>query len=380
MGHTPSSGLVEDAMGSAFSTVDLFSGCGGLTSGFLLANSPVASFQPVSAVDSDLASAATYATNIGDHVFYGDIEEWLEGAHHPQSADVVLGGPPCQGFSSLGKQEVTDERNALWRQYVVAVKTLQPKFFVLENVREFLRSEQFDGLKAVCTPGRELGDYEIESFILDSSLYGAPQRRRRAIVIGRRRELPPLGEPPQSDHRMTVRDAFDGIGADVQTTELPSRCTELWDRQVSGPFSGQEIHITRSVTELSLSRYRSIPPGGNRFDIPYDLLAPCWKKHRTGSGDVMGRLFWDKPSVTIRTEFYKPEKGRYLHPTEHRPITHLEGARLQGFPDDYQWFGTKHSIGKQIGNAVPLQLGKALGCHVLSALTRSVGLSEELAA
>jgi len=94
----------------------------------------------------------------------------------------------------------------------------------------------------------------------------------------------------------------------------------------------------------------------------------------------MGRLFWDKPSVTIRTEFYKPEKGRYLHPTEHRPITHLEAARLQGFPDDYQWFGTKYSIGKQIGNAVPLQLGKALGYHVLAALARSEGLSEELAA
>ncbi|MYG73082.1 MAG: DNA cytosine methyltransferase, partial [Acidimicrobiia bacterium] len=211
MQHRPSSGPAGDAMGSAFSTVDLFSGCGGLTSGFLLANSPIASFQPVSAVDSDLASAATYATNIGDHVFYGDIEEWLQGAHHPKSADVVLGGPPCQGFSSLGKQEVTDERNALWRQYVEAVKTLQPKFFVLENVREFLRSEQFDGLRAVCTPSRELGDYEIEFFILDSSLYGAPQRRRRAIVIGRRRELPPLGEPPQCEQRMTVKDAFCGL-------------------------------------------------------------------------------------------------------------------------------------------------------------------------
>ena len=372
--------LASDDVATSYSTVDLFSGCGGLTSGFLLANTSEAGFRPVSAVDSDLDSAATYAANIGDHVFHGEIEEWLQDAHHPVSADVVLGGPPCQGFSSLGKQEVTDERNALWRQYVEAVKTLQPKFFVLENVREFLRSEQFEGLKAVCRPGCELGEYEIESFVLDSSLYGAPQRRRRAIVIGRHRDFPPMGEPMQCEHRMTVRDAFEGLSAQVRETDLPDSCTELWEKQVPGPFSGQEIHITRSVTELSLSRYRSIPPGGNRFDIPYDLLAPCWKKHRTGSGDVMGRLLWDKPSVTIRTEFYKPEKGRYLHPTEHRPITHLEAARLQGFPDDYQWFGSKHSIGKQIGNAVPLQLGKALGCHVLLALTRSAGLSEELAA
>jgi len=94
----------------------------------------------------------------------------------------------------------------------------------------------------------------------------------------------------------------------------------------------------------------------------------------------MGRLFWDKPSVTIRTEFYKPEKGRYLHPTEHRPITHLEAARLQGFPDDYTWFGSKYSIARQIGNAVPLQLGQALGHHILSALSGSLSSGAEMAA
>ena len=95
---------------------------------------------------------------------------------------------------------------------------------------------------------------------------------------------------------------------------------------------------------------------------------------------MMGRLLWEKPSVTIRTEFYKPEKGRYLHPTEHRPITHLEAARLQGFPDSYKWCGSKYSIARQIGNAVPLQLGRALGCHILSALSSSWDSGEEMAA
>ena len=94
----------------------------------------------------------------------------------------------------------------------------------------------------------------------------------------------------------------------------------------------------------------------------------------------MGRLFWDKPAVTIRTEFYKPEKGRYLHPIEDRPITHLEAARLQGFPDDYKWFGSKYSIARQIGNAVPLQLGQALGCHILSALSITWDSGEKIAA
>ena len=355
-------------MRPVYTVVDIFAGCGGLTAGFLRANSDLGEFRPIAAVESDLDAAATYDANLGRHVYLGTIEEWLQGVHHPDRADVVLGGPPCQGFSQLGKQEVTDRRNALWEQYVEVVSKLRPKIFVLENVREFLRSEQFEGLEAACRSGNRLEDYEIEHFVLDASLYGAPQRRRRAIVIGRRRGYRPLGEPPQSERRSSVRKAFDGLPLEVRDRDLPDRQTRFQGRQVLGPFDGSELHLTRFFTQLSLDRYRSIPPGGNRFDIPYLLQAPCWRKHRTGSADVMGRLFWDKPSVTIRTEFYKPEKGRYLHPIEHRPITHHEAARLQGFPDDYKWFGSKYSIARQIGNAVPLDLGQALGCHILSAL------------
>ena len=367
-------------MKPTYSVVDLFSGCGGLTAGFLRANSDVGAFQPICAVDSDLDSAATYSANLGDHVFFGGIEEWLRDSRHLGTADVILGGPPCQGFSPLGRQDVTDQRNTLWRQYVEAVRTLRPKFFVLENVREFLRSDQFAELEASCNAGGKLEDYEIEFWVLDSSLYGAPQRRRRAIVIGRRRGFPLLGEPPQQSHRSTVRDAFEGLQAEVQTRDLPDRSAEFQGRQVRGPFVGEELHVTRSFTQLSLDRYRSIPPGGSRFDLPDHLQAPCWRAHRTGSGDVMGRLAWNKPSVTIRTEFFKPEKGRYLHPEEDRPLTHLEAARLQGFPDSYRWYGSKGSIARQIGNAVPLHLGEALGCHVLSALSGLTDLGEERAA
>jgi len=363
-----------------YNVVDLFSGCGGLTAGFRLANSEIGEFRPVAAVDADVDSAATYAANFGDHVFVGSIEDWLEGTHYPESADVVLGGPPCQGFSPLGKQEVTDRRNALWEQYVEAVARLRPSFFVLENVREFLNSEQFRGLGAACKSGERLEDYELEDFVLDASLYGAPQRRRRAIVIGRPRGHPRLGRPQVSARRSNVSDAFEGLRAEVRHRDLPDRRAEFRGQTVPGPFAGAELHLTRFFTQLSLDRYRSIPPGGNRFDIPYLLQAPCWRTHRTGSADVMGRLFWDKPSVTIRTEFYKPEKGRYLHPTEHRPITHLEAARLQGFPDDYTWFGSKYSIARQIGNAVPLQLGQALGHHILSALSGSLSSGAEMAA
>lgn len=133
-------------------------------------------------------------------------------------------------------------------------------------------------------------------------------------------------------------------------------------------FKTNELHLTRHYEQLSINRFRHIPADGNRFDIPEELLADCWKKHKTGSGDVMERLNFGKPSVTIRTEFFKPEKGRYLHPTEHRALTHHEAARIQGFPDDYKWVGSKVAIARQIGNAVPIPLAHALGAHLVSAL------------
>lgn len=136
---------------------------------------------------------------------------------------------------------------------------------------------------------------------------------------------------------------------------------EIAGQTTSGPFRADELHVTRNYSELSLKRFRRIPMKGNRFDLPDELLAPCWRRHKSGSADVMGRLNWEKPSVTIRTEFVKPEKGRYLHPELHRAITPYEGALLQGFPADYLFVGSMTDIVRQIGNAVPIPLGEAIG-------------------
>jgi site-specific DNA-cytosine methylase len=108
--------------------------------------------------------------------------------------------------------------------------------------------------------------------------------------------------------------------------------------------AGSARCLGRDYATESLERFGYIPEGGNRFNLPDRLKAPCWVNDKSGSGDVMGRMHWDKPSVTIRTEFFKPEKGDYLHPTEHRAITHLEAAKLQGFPDDRLWVGSKAAI------------------------------------
>jgi DNA (cytosine-5)-methyltransferase 1 len=163
-----------------------------------------------------------------------------------------------------------------------------------------------------------------------------------------------------------------GISPEVprNRVDLPvGREHEVFGRKVPGRYTAEELHITRRYEDISKKRFRSIPEGGNRFDLPDLLKAPCWIKHTTGSGDVMGRLVWDRPSVTIRTEFFKPEKGRYLHPEEHRALTHHEAARLQGFPDTFDWCGPKLEIARQIGNAVPVPLAQALARHLANGLT-----------
>ena len=338
--------------------IDLFAGCGGLTSGFV----DTGLYEPVAAVEMDLHAAATYAHNFGDHIHVGDIAEWVEGSL-PRT-DVVVGGPPCQGFSAIGKRNPDDPRNQMWRHYLAALRRVRPAVFVLENVPQFLKSIEFQSLLQETERGGLLANYVLEPYVLTSSDYGVAQKRRRAVVIGRRRELDEIGPPDQKMPR-ALRDAFPSwLEPTVRETGLPDSLVEFRDRAVPGVFKIRDLHVTRVPTDKSLARFRAIPPGGSRRDLPDELLTPCWRRHTSGNGDVMGRLSWDKPSVTIRTEFFKPEKGRYLHPEEHRPITHAEAACIQGFGEDFVWCGTKTSIARQIGNAVPPPMAREIAAHL----------------
>ena len=140
-----------------------------------------------------------------------------------------------------------------------------------------------------------------------------------------------------------------------------------------------DLHFGRTPTTMSLERYKAIPEEGmNRFDLQKEhqkLTPACWIRKTSGGTDLFGRLWWDRPSVTIRTEFFKPEKGRYLHPIQHRPITHREAARLQTFPDDFKFLGSKIEIAKQIGNAVPPLLAARIADCAYTLLV-SKGLNE----
>jgi DNA (cytosine-5)-methyltransferase 1 len=254
----------------------------------------------------------------------------------------------------------------LWSLYVDTIQRARPYVFVLENVPDFLRSEQYQSLVRETRGRGRLSDYELVPDVLDASRFGAAQRRRRALVIGRLRELPDPGMlPVRGTGPVTVRQVLKNVDPYIPRTrtQLP---------RVVGPYRSHELHLTRNVSDLSYQRFLAVPPGGNRFDLPDELQAPCWRRHTSGSGDVMGRLRWDQPSVTIRTEFYKPEKGRYLHPEQPRPISHYEAALIQGFPSRFKWFGSKTSIGRQIGNAVPIPLGRSIAEHVGAFLDENV--------
>jgi DNA (cytosine-5)-methyltransferase 1 len=358
--------------------IDLFAGCGGLTAGFVQAG-----FEPVYAVEWNLHAAATYAANYGeDHMFCGDIADVP--TDEIPTADLIIGGPPCQGFSNLGSKDVDDPRNKLWRQYLRFVSAARPAFFVIENVDRFRASTEFALLKQEEDSGL-LKDYTLTDGLLLAADYGAPQRRLRTIVIGSRVGRVELPAPTharapqrgQTKRWRTVRDAIDGLPTRPDTTSLPESEVEFFGERVPGIFKGLDLHFGRRPTERSLLRYDCIPPGGGRFDLPDDLMPDCWRNKPTGTTDVMGRMRWDQPSLTIRTEFFKPEKGQYLHPQwesdaararVNRVITHYEAALLQSFPPNYLWCGSKIEIAKQIGNAVPPALAAAIGKHLAALL------------
>ena len=328
-------------------------------------------YESVYAIEHDAHAAETYRLNFGDHVDCRPIQE-VSDDDFPD-AEVVIGGPPCQGFSALNRNRDGDLRRMLWEEYERALGATGASFFVMENVPQLLTSPEFSEFSR-----RARADgWHIVSSVLNAADYGVPQTRKRAIAIGSllgKPQLPsrthanikPQGrlmvgelDRPEFPPWLTVRDA---IG------DLPSTPDDLrW-------------HRARNATLVSRIRYKHVPVGGDRFDMQAaldaagldDLVPRCWRDKTTGTTDVFGRMWWDRPAPTIRTEFYKPEKGRYLHPVENRPITIREGALLMGFSEAFRFPEDQAMthVGRQIGNAVPpplaREIAKAVARHAFS--------------
>ncbi|MEA1015142.1 DNA cytosine methyltransferase [Sphingosinicella sp. LY1275] len=345
----------------SFRLIDLFCGAGGMSLGFADRRFG-GGFTPILALDNDASAIATHRANFGGEAHCANIEEWLRAGDIPL-ADVVIGGPPCQGFSLLNKKRSGDLRRALWEPFIDIAVRSNARLFVMENVAELSRSPELQQIRQ-----RAAQDgFQTDVAVLNAADYGSSQIRRRTIILGWRdlAYSPSFPLPTHASEKTssnlprwrTVRDAI---------ADLPSPERDFID----GP-PPLDLHIKRNPTAKSLARYKVVPEGGNRFDLQREapeLTPACWVRKKSGGTDLFGRLWWDRPSVTIRTEFYKPEKGRYLHPTQHRPITLREAARLMGFPDDFKFCGTKVEIARQIGNAVPPALGGAIARIAYAAL------------
>jgi DNA (cytosine-5)-methyltransferase 1 len=333
---------------SQLKVIDLFSGAGGLSLGLLGSHNGV----ELDAVELNRDAAATFAENFPfANVHNSTVRDYIDGKLNGE-ADLVIGGPPCQGFSSLGNRDESDTRNQLWQDFMEVVFRTQAKAFVMENVPNFLKSKEASALFEMLA---ENGNYKFSSKVMNASDFGGAQGRKRAFIIGWLDWEKEFCWPEPSQGKANLRDVI---------FHLPkAQKSSAWDGTL-GPRAGLEMHVSGRYSDIYLERFSFIPSGGNRQNLPNHLLLDCWKKPNAGFGDVMGRLRWDSPSVTIRTEFHRPEKGRYLHPDADRTITHLEAALIQGFPMDYRFVGTRTSVARQIGNAVPNALGRALSQQV----------------
>lgn len=372
-------GLLLCEVPKKYRLIDMFSGAGGMTLGFTKIFGQV--FESVWANDFNDYAAKTYNVNFGNHCTVGDILDIVENRiDEIPKADIVIGGPPCQGFSLLNKNRQDDPRKQLWRPYLDVVAHCGAEIFVMENVPQLLGSQEYQEI----VEAAEFLGFKLASAKLCAADYGVPQTRWRAFIIGCKFTDPKEFFPPKKTHQKPV-----GLNNGMYFTDIFKECiTEakswLTVRDAIGdlpPPVGTEIrnepapfdlHFGRTPTPLSVKRYKAIPKEGmNRFDlqrIAPELTPDCWIRKTEGGTDLFGRLWWDRPAFTIRTEFFKPEKGRYLHPSQHRPITHREAARLQSFPDSFKFTGTKIEIAKQIGNAVPPALAARIADCVLAIL------------
>jgi len=318
--------------------VDLFAGAGLLSHSFRREG-----FTISLAIEKDPRAAETYRRNVGDHVICSDIDNV-----EPQAeCDVLIGGPPCQGFSTLGKRLVDDPRNDLAMHFVRWAERLHPEVVVVENVAPFVRTPQWSRLAA----GLRRLDYRVNAELLNALDFGAAQRRRRSFTIATRLEPMPI-QRLRRFSKTSVRDAWDG---------LPGRP------------NGRNWHYSPVPSAIALARMRRIPPGGGKVDLMRaapDLCPRSWWRSRVELTDVWGRLRWNEPSNTIRTGFNNASKGRYIHPEQNRVISIREAARLQSIPDEFRFAGYAIDAARQIGNGVPPALGCAVARAVWHTLAR----------
>jgi len=298
--------------------IDLFAGCGGMSKGFELAGMESVGFvefwQP--AIDTHLNNCK--GKLIGKDILQIKDEEIVQ---FKGKIDLICGGPPCQGFSMAGKRDPKDPRNKLFLEFIRFIRVIQPKFFVMENVPGIASMKDADGesvFNQIITLFEREG-YRVDCKVLDSSNYGVPEKRKRAIFIG---------------NNVGIKNAY------------PEFIKKVFLKEVMNlPYEENEEtqHVYQKVATERSYQFSHVKPGET-----YGAFRSTNK-----------RLLWDGFACTIT------KNGRYIHPVYHRLISVREAARIQSFPDDFMFTGGKETMYAQIGNAVPVKMAEAIGIKLL---------------
>jgi len=329
--------------------VDLFCGAGGLTAG--LSN---AGISVLAGYDLDEKCRFPYEHNNSNSKFYlksvSDVSGEEVSALFGEAKYTLLSGcAPCQTFSAINpKAGDDDERWWLLLDFARIVNEVLPSFVTMENVPGLEKQEVFKQFLDVLAQNNYCVDYQV----INCSDYGIPQNRRRLVLMASRVGEIALPNPSEiSDEKKTVRDTIKDLC-----------CLDAGEASVS-----DSLHYAKDLMDINLQRIRASKPGGSWRDWEEKLKCEC---HKRTSGNtytaVYGRMEWDKPSPTITTQFYNYGSGRFGHPDQDRALSFREGALLQTFPPDYEFFEAdakigNHALGDLIGNAVPVDLGKTIG-------------------
>ena len=350
-------------MNKTYKCIDSFCGAGGLCLGLIKAG-----FDILYSFDIEAKAIATIKANpkyFKNHkaeardIYDVDPEELL-GELNLKSGelDLLAGGPPCQGFSVQRIGADHDVRNHLVAEYISKVIAIRPKMFMLENVPGIEGKRGKTILHSTLAIVEDSG-YFIHEKILDAQNYGVPQRRRRVVIIGERKdhETPLFEYPKPYEHKITVRETI---------AHLPEP-----------PEDGSEhptisLHRRDRLSAKNIARLQALKPGQGRDFLPSDLLADCHKLSSKviGHRNVYGRMPWDDVSPTITARFDSFTRGMFGHPEQNRSISLREGAMLQTFPEDFFFVGNKVEVARQIGNAVPVAMAMAVGLQIKKCLDK----------
>ena len=343
-------------MNMKLKVLDLFCGAGGLSLGFQLAG-----YEIVGGIDFYEDAIKTHEANFKNSkslcvdiktINNDEIKNMFEG-----KVDVIIGGPPCQGFSAGNRQQKLedDPRNKLFFEFIRFVKVLKPKAVVIENVRQILTKNNGFAKNKIIEILKNEG-YNVDVRVLCASDFGVPQNRNRAVFIGIRKEIGDVNYDniKKSKNKVTVEEAigelYDLENTDSRTLNTPPKTKfQKYLRSKNNTIKNHDIQYPNEKVQ---ERMKHVPEGGNWQDVPEEL----WDtKKNNRHSSAYRRLKSDEQSITIDTGHMN-----YFHPKFNRIPTARESARIQSFPDDFEFLGTKTSQLKQVGNAVPPLMAKAV--------------------